>query len=146
MATLTFKAELAKVDESKVDPTMVLSRAKVVAARADSSGRVYRVYCDGVFDLFHLAHMRMFEQAKKALGPADKVHLIAGVCSDELGTLSLSTYRAGHGSASRLPAYLPAPLRLPSSTHLPPCPPLSRLLYLSPPVQGQDGDEPPAAL
>ena len=83
--SLTFKAELAEVDPSQVDPTMALSRAKVAAARADTSGRVYRVYCDGVFDLFHLAHMRMFEQAKTALGSEAKVHLIAGVCSDELG-------------------------------------------------------------
>lgn len=65
---------------------MTLSRKRVAEAKADNSGRVYRVYCDGVFDLFHLAHMRMFEQAKKALGPASKVFLIAGVCSDELGT------------------------------------------------------------
>jgi len=66
------------------DPTMAKSNAAVATARADESGRVYRVYCDGVFDLFHIAHMRMFEQAKHALGSPSKVHLIAGVCSDEL--------------------------------------------------------------
>jgi len=65
------------------DPTMRLSRERVAAARADNSGRVYRVYCDGVFDLFHLGHFRMLEQAKKALGDPKKVHLLAGVCSDE---------------------------------------------------------------
>lgn len=84
---LSFKDELAVPDTSSAaDPTMTLSRQRVAEAKADSSGRVYRVYCDGVFDLFHLAHMRMFEQAKRALGPHSKVFLIAGVCSDELGT------------------------------------------------------------
>ena len=83
---LSFKEELPTepLSSSSDDPSMRLSRERVAAARADSSGRVYRVYCDGVFDLFHLAHMRMFEQAKRALGGVDKVHLIAGVCSDEL--------------------------------------------------------------
>lgn len=62
---------------------MRLSRENVAKARADTSGRVYRVYCDGVFDLFHLGHARMLEQAKKSLGNPAKVHLLAGVCSDE---------------------------------------------------------------
>jgi cytidyltransferase-like protein len=65
------------------DPTMKLSRQRVKEAKADTSGRVYRVYCDGVFDLFHLGHARMLEQAKKALGSTAKVHLLAGVCTDE---------------------------------------------------------------
>lgn len=42
-----------------------------------------RVYCDGVFDLFHLGHARIFEQAKKMF-PADvEVIVVAGVCCDE---------------------------------------------------------------
>lgn len=103
--SVTFDAALPSEPRDATDPTMTLSRQRVREAQADQSGRVYRVYCDGVFDLFHLAHMRMFEQAKKSLGllpnqiadPADnesndptltnqqwKVHLIAGVCSDEL--------------------------------------------------------------
>jgi len=65
------------------DPSMKLSKERVAAARADDSGRVYRVYCDGVFDLFHLGHARMLEQAKKSLGDPKKVYLLAGVCSDE---------------------------------------------------------------
>ncbi len=65
------------------DPSMRLSKERVAAARADKSGRVYRVYCDGVFDLFHLGHARMLEQAKKSLGDAAKVYLLAGICSDE---------------------------------------------------------------
>jgi cytidyltransferase-like protein len=42
-----------------------------------------RVYADGVFDLFHLGHARIFEQVKKMF-PADvEVTVIAGVCCDK---------------------------------------------------------------
>jgi len=64
------------------DP-MAFSRAAVDRAKADKSGRIYRVYCDGIFDIFHVGHMKMLEQAKKALG-AERTWLIAGVNSDEL--------------------------------------------------------------
>lgn len=56
-------------DEDEEQDIMGPSRRAVEAARADNSGRVYRVYCDGIFDLFHLGHMNMLKQAKHVSFP-----------------------------------------------------------------------------
>jgi choline-phosphate cytidylyltransferase len=39
-----------------------------------------RIYVDGVFDIVHYGHMRLFEQIKQQF---PKCHLIAGVCNDQ---------------------------------------------------------------
>ena len=62
---------------------MSASTAAVEKARADSSDRIYRVYADGVFDLLHVGHMKMIQQAKNALGKPDQTYVLIGVCSDK---------------------------------------------------------------
>ncbi|KAI6185525.1 Choline-phosphate cytidylyltransferase [Aphelenchoides besseyi] len=74
---LKAKGLLQKADFGNWQPRTL---TEILQKKDHLSGRVVRIYADGVYDLFHFGHSEQFRQIKELIPNS---HLIVGVCSDQ---------------------------------------------------------------
>jgi cytidyltransferase-like protein len=79
---VNFKTDLSAFTTDQILNRLEAKHREILRGKLEKlkqGGKKVRVYCDGVFDCFHVGHARLLEQVKKII---PNVELVVGVCSD----------------------------------------------------------------